>query len=447
MNDRDQASRGASGGASRGAFRIDIDRQRKRAKALQRALRAADPAALARLRAHHPRATEPGAGPPRLADAQLVVARELGLPSWPRLKAHADAMERAGRAIASGAPAPDADVPTLHIRCGGDIRGRLREAGFAGDFLEHSNPYCQGPLPAGADLAAVRARFVADAYGAAMGLTEAAALDRLRAEEEALARAGLDHPRVVLWMEHDSHDQLVLARCLARFAEAGAPPILELVSANRFPGSERFVGLGQLPAEALRLLWERRRPLSRADLDHGRRAWDALRDGDPRPLADLARQGARSAAPGLPDLGPALARHLRELPWTSDGLSLTERLVLGILADGRQTVGRVFSRLTREVEPMPWLGDVMLLPILEGLARARVPALSFADAPPGMPPPSGAPWAERPLDLTEAGRAVLAGEADWLSLGPPGRWVGGVRIGPGGAVWRWDEAAGAPARR
>lgn len=433
MTDRDRPPRGA--------FRIDIDRQRKRAKALQRALRSADPDALARLGAHHPKASGPGAPPPRLADAQLVVARELGLPSWPRLKAHAEAMERAGRAISGGAAAPDGDVPTLHLRCGGDIRATLRDAGFAGDFLEHSNPYCQGPLPAGADLVAVRARFVAEAYGAVMGLTEAAALERLRAEEDALARAGLDHPRVVLWMEHDSYDQLVLARCLARFAEAGAPPALELVSVNHFPGSERFVGLGQLPAEALRLLWARRRPLSRADLDHGRRAWDALRAEDPRPLAEIARR----AAPGLPDLGPALLRHLRELPWTSDGLSLTERLVLGILAEGRQTVGRVFSRLTRGVEPMPWLGDVMLLPIVEAMARARVPALAFADAPPDLP--SGTPWAERPLDLTEAGGAVLAGGVDWLSLGPPERWVGGVRVAPGGPVWRWDEAAGAPARR
>ena len=30
----------------------------------------------------------------------------------------------------------DADIPTLHIRCGSDIRDTLRAAGFTGEYLE-----------------------------------------------------------------------------------------------------------------------------------------------------------------------------------------------------------------------------------------------------------------------------------------------------------------------
>jgi hypothetical protein len=41
--------------------------------------------------------------------------------------------------------------------------------------------------------------------------------------------------------------------------------------------------------------------------------------------------------------------------------------------------------------------------------------------------------------VTDLGRAVLRGERDWLSLKPPARWVGGVRIAPDAPVWRWDE--------
>jgi hypothetical protein len=51
----------------------DLSQARRRAKELLRAARAGDPAALARLRADRP---------PRLADAQRAVARELGLRSW-----------------------------------------------------------------------------------------------------------------------------------------------------------------------------------------------------------------------------------------------------------------------------------------------------------------------------------------------------------------------------
>jgi ankyrin repeat protein len=55
----------------------DLDQARRLAKELLRAARSADPGALARLAAV--------AAPPTLAGAQLAVARELGLPSWPAL--------------------------------------------------------------------------------------------------------------------------------------------------------------------------------------------------------------------------------------------------------------------------------------------------------------------------------------------------------------------------
>jgi ankyrin repeat protein len=67
-----------------------LERLRKRAKRLLRQARAADPAALQRLRAQLPRlaALDDGALPAevKLADAHHALARELGLPSWAELK-------------------------------------------------------------------------------------------------------------------------------------------------------------------------------------------------------------------------------------------------------------------------------------------------------------------------------------------------------------------------
>src|SRR5919202_1574308 len=90
---------------------------------------------------------------------------------------------------------------TLHIRCGSDIRGMLRASGIAGDFLEFSDPVCQGPVPSGLDEAAlleVRANFVAGAYG----LTPEAARRKLAAEAAGL-EAAHTCDRIVLWFEHD----------------------------------------------------------------------------------------------------------------------------------------------------------------------------------------------------------------------------------------------------
>ena len=63
-----------------------LEQLRKQAKDLARAHRAGDPAAVARVREQHPRPADPL----KLSDAQLVIAREHGFPSWPRLRAYVE---------------------------------------------------------------------------------------------------------------------------------------------------------------------------------------------------------------------------------------------------------------------------------------------------------------------------------------------------------------------
>jgi hypothetical protein len=409
------------------AFRINLEQQRNRAREFLRALQAGDAAALARFHLWQPATRRPS-----LTAAQHVIARELGVPSWPRLKAHVARME-AAKAAMDGA-AVDAECRTLHIRCGSDIADRLQEAGFLGDFLEYSDPLCQGPVTNASNRLEQRAQFLSDSYGMPPdSLSREDSLARLTAAERRLEEA-VNYERVVLWFEHDSYDQLVLARCLARFAEA-RPSRLELICIDAFPGSMRFIGLGQLPPEALRLLWSGRRAVTPPQCALGSAVWQALCSPDPRDVADIVRTGT----PDLPLAAPALLRHLRELPDSRDGLSLTERLVLTILAEQDQTIGRVFALLMTRYEPLPWMGDLMLLAVVQAMARVREPALMIGD--PGLR------WPQWPLHLTEAGRAVLAGARDYLSLGPEARWVGGVEIRPGAPHWRWHEVDMRPVMR
>ncbi|SHN44923.1 ankyrin repeat domain-containing protein [Cryptosporangium aurantiacum] len=64
-----------------------LDVLRREARTLQRAARSGDPAALARVGEHHGRPATPEFP---LAAAQLVVAREYGFASWPRLRRYVD---------------------------------------------------------------------------------------------------------------------------------------------------------------------------------------------------------------------------------------------------------------------------------------------------------------------------------------------------------------------
>src|ERR1700733_1365078 len=69
-----------------------LENLKKQAKSLQKSWQNGDPAALARVRAHHPKFTQTSdqtlhAIQPKLTDCQLILAREHGMESWPELKA------------------------------------------------------------------------------------------------------------------------------------------------------------------------------------------------------------------------------------------------------------------------------------------------------------------------------------------------------------------------
>lgn len=403
------------------AFRLNLEQQQKRAKELLKAAQAGEAAAIARLQ-------RAGFGAEfKLAHAQHAISKELRFGNWAALKQHCEAL-----ALARSAPGAvlDADCRTQHIRCGEDFLDELRAAGFHGDFNLHINPYHEGPVTTKPNWLVQRAYYLASTLGPYLGLTRERALADLEREEARLADARR-YERVALWLEHDRYDQFVLLRCLAYFAEHGAPPRLELVTANDFPGATRFDGIGQLPAEALRLLWNRRRQVSAQQLEFARHAWELFRAPDPRPLAALARNGT----PLLPDLAPALVRHLQELPALDNSLGLTQRLLLQLSADeGKRTVGRIVGTAMR-LDPLPGLGDLGYELVLRDLERTSEPLVLRSGA---HPPPQ---WHLDEVEITDAGRAVLAGTRNVFALSPPPRWVGGRWVTPGRYNWCWDDAA------
>ncbi len=316
----------------------------------------------------------------------------------------------------------DSDLTTLHIRCGSDIRDRLQQAGVTGDFLEYSDPICEGPVPDTPDLVAIRGRYLAKSFGSSLDFTEAEAIVRLAEAEQRLSTAH-EYQRVVFWFEHDSYDQLLLARCLSHFADAPRPEHLELICIDHHPSVPRFIGLGQLEAADLAALWRERKTVTPPQVALGRAIWTALRRPDPSGLAAIAATGT----PALPIAAPALRRHLQELPGAADGLSLTQRQVLRILSDQPTRIGRIFGAFQHSVEPLPFLGDLGVLGAVERLALSDPPVLTIE---PGEKP------FPRVASITETGRQVLAGNIDYLTLHPPERWVGGV-IADG--AWRWGE--------
>jgi hypothetical protein len=231
-------------------------------------------------------------------------------------------------------------------------------------------------VPSGCDawLRASRAAFLA-----AAGHGDAAAIEAaLQSRDERLDAALAAGENIVLWFDGDLYDRLQLGQVAARLLAARAGALLVEVD-------ER----GRADAAAL---WPTRRPLPAPLLATLAAEWEALRDGrlDEVPL-----------------------RLRQELPWTTDGLALAERLALFAIEAGARSFDEVFAAQAA-LEERPFLGDAWLRARLRGLAPLLAPGADGS--------------ADAPFALSDLGRAVLAGGADAVDACGLDRWVGAARL-------------------
>jgi hypothetical protein len=316
----------------------------------------------------------------------------------------------------------------LHVTNGDSAVPGIEATGVGGDVMPWRDALHEGPLPAdagAAELRAVRARFLAE-----HGWGDAEAIEAgMRARDERLDAARRTGEPIVLWFEHDLYDQLQLLQILD--AVDGAA-VVEAILPDRFLGAMQ-------PAE-LAALWGERAPVRRDQVALARLAWEAVRGPDPTGIEALL--GTHTAA--LPHLGLALRRLLEELPATGDGLSRTERQALEAIAAGARSPHDVFLAAQR-AEEAAFLGDTWMWERLHELGRGeRRLVQTRAGEPLGPPPPlpGSDGFTAQELELTDDGRAVLAGEADRAALVPLDRWVGGIRLRGPEPAWRFDRARG-----
>jgi len=124
---------------------------------------------------------------------------------------------------------------------------------FRGDYLVDIYPYLIGPVREGPGCLEQRASLHRRSI---RGLIQTPPLEyagQLRAmeDQERELTESANYERVVLWFEHDRTDQLSLIHLLGHYAIHPKPPRLELIAIGDFPGSRRFIGLGETTAPKL----------------------------------------------------------------------------------------------------------------------------------------------------------------------------------------------------
>lgn len=371
----------------------------------------------------------------KLSDIQFELARQHGFASWPRFKAHIEQAKIEMQAVETGTPtALDGDKPTLHIRCGTDIKQALEVGGFQGDFVGFFDPFVMGPVSSTQTLEdhlEIRAKFLDNAGW----VNSKNALKNHQNHYRELEKSR-NYSRVALWFEHDSFDVLILAYLLNYFSDpAKRPGQLQFICITGYPGVQQFNGLGQLPPQALRVLWSWFEQVSEPQLALGCKVWNAICSPSPVPLMEIIATGT----PDIPPFAKALKRHLQELPCLGNGLSLVEKITLEILKQqGPIKAGLLFGQYSKS-EPLRYLGDTMFKTYVENLANAEHPALTITSVDASDAPFDASNWfRSHTVSLTQIGHDLLADQKNWLEMGVKDRWVGGIKIKPAEPGWRWD---------
>ena len=307
----------------------------------------------------------------------------------------------------------------LHVLNGDETRTVFERAGLPGDVLVWRDILVEGPVTVEGDavpaldarLAFLAERLAIDRADYARGAREqAAALDAARGHDE-----------VVLWFEQDLFCAVNLWRLLDWFGGRPPAPRLSLV----YPSTDELKGLGAVAPERLAAFFAERTPVTEETLDIGRRAWAAYAGPDPLDSAPLVDREDSA----LPFVRSAFRCHLGRFPSVANGLNEVETATLAVLRRGP----RAFGELFREVSAHPrvrrhGMGDTQFAAAVRGLT----PLLRVL----------GGDVMQAEMEITQTGREVVAGDADWLGVRPIDTWLGGVRLVEGRPLWRWDGAFG-----
>ena len=235
----------------------------------------------------------------------------------------------------------------LHIT-NGDCAVAVLSQVVQGPILPWRDVLHEGPVRAGLsleELSRERARFIADAGWASFSEV----LKSFEERDATFRRAG-EHDEIVLWFEHDLYDQLQLIQVLDGLAALRGPPISLVCEAEY---------LGIMAPERAAERFALRNPLVRRHFQEAQAAWAAFRSPEPQRLENLRTTS-------LPFLAAAIHRHLEEFPWTTDGLSRTQRQLRDALKDGPLPLAELFRRTQ---EDPAFLGDTVLAWYVERLGN------------------------------------------------------------------------------
>ena len=317
----------------------------------------------------------------------------------------------------------------LHVANGSATTSVIQAAAIPGRVSVWADVLYDGPVPGNLEddeLLRVRARHLAGPTDESL----TSEIQGLQGWRDAIA-AVESYDELVLWYEHDLFDQLNLLQLLSWIrSHVPAATTVSLVEVGAFPGRPTFKGLGELTPNELAPLLHARQPVTDERYAVAARAWTAFRQSTPEALDALRHSNTQA----MPFLSAALKRFFEDYPWTTDGLSRSERRLLETASSsGSIDLWTAFTRM-HEGETAYYMTDLSFLELLGDLSGCTPPLIAVSTA-----TLDARRIPEGTVAITERGRSVLNGDVDRIASCGIDRWFGGVHLTGKGGLWRWDQ--------
>ncbi len=307
---------------------------------------------------------------------------------------------------------------TVHLVSGDGAACALSASGVDGKIVVFREALVSGPvslLPA-EEWFDLRSQFLAEVSDK----TATATRDSLTEQEEPLRSVDDD---IVLWFGRDVFCQVILAYVLHRANEASLVKLSLVCPA--VTGTAKAACIGSLTPNELAAELPNRVPLSAEQIRAGADAFAAYASEDP---AALTPHLSLSSVPGM---AMALSLHAQRFPSPADGLGRPQRSLLASLASGGKTFPTLFRQFIVD-EPGYGFADLQVWNELAMLADGDEAAIG--------PPVDGDYDIDRLFELTEYGKRLLAGSADFVADNGPTAWLGGVDLASYAPAPRFDPA-------
>jgi hypothetical protein len=307
----------------------------------------------------------------------------------------------------------------LHILNGDATAEKFRPSGIGGDIIVWREELSEGPAPGGVpekQFWEARAAHIFSSYGEDGSNYRKKVLDELE-RFNSISR----YKEIVLWFEFDLFCQINLMYILNYLKGKNLSSTISLVCIENYPGIDNFKGLGELSPSQLEDLLQERKVLNKQDLESASSFWKAYSSNDPSSLEKLPEYVFKN----FPLLKPALIAHLERFPSVENGLNRIEQKILYLVSAKARTRNELFLHFW-EKDKIYGMGDYQLMNYLKQMEKSSAPLLKTGEH----------------IELTKLGEDVMKGKKDFIQIGKPDRWLGGVHISEEKNNWRWDKSIG-----